>query len=148
MLPRVLRVTRAKALKKTALASQRARTAQRPQPGGSSNPNNAPIYNPKITSQVQSLQGRANKLLGRAGAAQLRKGEREEFRGNPPPAGMNGILKTPESIVFEGFRASSKAGRPKDLKFGKGQSKKNGKPKTRSSKRGADWKNGGGKKAK
>ncbi|KAI9746120.1 MAG: Nucleolar protein 12 [Claussenomyces sp. TS43310] len=147
MLPRVLRVTRAKAVKKTAVASQRSRAAKPPQFGRPDNPNNAPIYNPKLTSQQQSLQGRASKLLGRAAAAQLRHdGSKANSRQQKPA--LTGVAKSPESIVFEGYRASAKAGRPKDLKFGKGGVKRQGRPKTRSSKRGAEWKKGGGKKAK
>lgn len=149
MLPRVLRVTRAKAIKKTANAVQHARIVQRPQPGGASNPNNAPIYNPKMSAQQQSLQGRAGKLLGRAGAAQFRKREGPRIAGDRiTKSGIEGIGKSPEAIVFEGYRASAKAGRPKDLKLGgKGGGKKTGKPKNRSSKRGTDWKKSGGKKA-
>lgn len=145
MLPRVLRVVRAKAMAKTALASQRATPKpQRPQPGGSSNPNNQAIYNPKMSAQQQSLQGRASKLLGKAGAAQFNKRENE---GKPPRPGMEG-LKTPEHVVMEGYRASAKNGKPKDLKFGKGGKKAQGKPGGRSSKRGGDWKKSKGKKTK
>jgi nucleolar protein 12 len=155
MLPRVLRVTRAKAIKKTALASQSARP-------NSKNPktaNKSQIYNPKLSSEVSSLQGRAGKLLGRAGAAQLRKregsgangmamgkrgdGKKDESRGKP----IQGIARTPENIVFEGFRANSKS-KPIGLKLGgKGIGKKGkGKPKSKSSTRAAAWRQTGGKK--
>ena len=156
MLPRILRVTRAKAIKKTALASQSARSNTK----NSKNAHKSQIYNPKIASEVSSLHGRAGKLLGRAGAAQLKKkegsgansmvmgkrgdGKRGDFGGKA----IEGIAKTPENIVFEGFRANSKS-KPSGLKLGgKGSGKKGkGKPKTKSSTRAAAWRKAGGKKA-
>lgn len=69
-------------------------------------------------------------MLGRAGAAQL----------------VGGIAKTPEAIVFEGYRASAKQGKG-GLKIG-GSGKKHGKPRTRSSKRGAEFKAKSRRKAK
>ena len=59
-----------------------------------------------------------------------------------------GIGKTPEAIVFEGFRANSKS-KPSGLKLGgKGTGKKGkGKPKTKSNNRAAAWRKAGGKKA-
>jgi nucleolar protein 12 len=103
-----------------------------------------------MTSQQQSLQGRASKLLGRAGAAQFKKREGPRIAGDrSSKPGLAGIALSPEAIVFEGYRASSKAGRPKDLKLGgRGGGKKTGKPKNRSSKRGTEWKKSGGKKDK
>jgi nucleolar protein 12 len=152
MLPRVLRVVRAKAIKKTALALQ----AARPDSKGIKNANKTQIYNPKVSSQVSSLQGRAGKLLGRAGAARIKKSEGSganevaigaKYQGkNGSVVGLHGIAKTPESIVFEGYRASAKSGKPKDLKLGgKGSGKSKGKPRTRSSKRASEWKKGTGK---
>jgi nucleolar protein 12 len=149
MLPRVLRVTRAKAVQKTALASQRARPSSRPLRGASGNPNRERIYNPKISGQQQSLQGRAGKLLGRAGAARFKTGGATGDSEAQPNKRLEGIAKTPESIVFEGYRATAKSGKPKDLKLGgKGGGKKKGKPRTRSSNRASAWKKGGGKGAK
>ena len=52
----------------------------------------------------------------------------------------SGLINTPESFVFEGYRA--KGGQKPAL----GKGKKGGKPKTRSSKRGAAFKASGGKK--
>lgn len=154
MLPRVLRVTRAKAMKKTANAQARD-NAPRPSVKGSNNPNNQVIYNPKMTSQQQSLQGRAGKLLGKAGASQFKKRDeaankqpRQRVTGtNDTPLGVPGI-KGPEAFIFEGYRASSNSGKPKDLKLG-GKNVKNakgGKPKTKSANRAAAWKKNGGKK--
>jgi nucleolar protein 12 len=158
MLPRILRVVRAKAVRKTALASQASRADSK----NLKNPNKAQIYNPKMSSEISSLQGRAAKLLGRAGAAKFRKsggsggsganGTAMGMRGqrqNGVGSGIEGIKRTPESIVFEGHRATSKAGKPRDLKMGGGGGgRKKGKPRTRSSKRGTEWKKGGGKKGK
>lgn len=147
MLPRVLRVVRAKAVRKTALASA---SNHRPDPrNAKSNPNKPRIYNPKMTSEASSLAGRAGKLLGRAGAAQFK--QREAASGaNGTVMGrkgegkaIEGVAKTPEAIVFEGYRASAKNGKPKDMKPKKGK----GKPKGRSVNRASAWKKNGGKKA-
>lgn len=94
------------------------------------------MYRPKIPSKVQSMTGRAEKLLGRAGAAQVRG---HSGHGKGP----NGVSKTPEAVVFEGYRASSKQGKG-TLKMG-GSGKKQGKPRTHSSKRGAAFKASGRK---
>lgn len=154
MLPRVLRVTRAKAMKKTANAQKREQ-APRPFVKGSNNPNNQVIYNPKMTSHQQSLQGRAGKLLGKAGASQFRKRDEAANKGGPrqrvtgtndTPLGVPGI-KGPEAFIFEGYRASSNNGKPKDLKLGgKNAKNKGGKPKTKSANRASAWKKAGGKK--
>ncbi|CAG8954903.1 hypothetical protein HYFRA_00008591 [Hymenoscyphus fraxineus] len=146
MLPRVLRVVRAKAVRKTALAS-RAKIAA-PQ-------SKSQIYNPKMPTEESTLKGRAGKLLGRAGAAQFKKGKVTGAndivmgkRGDGVKS-IAGIAKTPESIVFEGYRASAKNGKPKDLKMGGKGAKggKKGKPTNRGAKRATAWKKGGGKKA-
>ncbi|KAF2099319.1 RNA-binding domain-containing protein, partial [Rhizodiscina lignyota] len=63
MLPRKLRVVRAKGMKRNQKNSSRQSNYSRaPQSG---------VYRPKITSEQQSLQGRAGRLLGKAGAAKL-----------------------------------------------------------------------------
>lgn len=105
-----------------------------------------------MTSQEASLQGRAGKLLGRAGAAQFRKRDsmesKQRDRASHPrteKVGMEG-MKTPEAIVFEGHRASANSGKPRDLKMGGAGGKKKGKPRTRSSNRASEWKKTGGKK--
>ena len=148
MLPRILRVTRAKAIKKTALASQHSRPSKRPFQKGSANPNNERIYNPKISGQHQSLQGRATKLLGRAGGARFKGPSSTGFVAQPPKR-SEVVIKTPEKIVFEGYRASRNSGKPRDLRLGgSGGGKKKGKPRTRSSKRASDWKKTGGKNGK
>ncbi|CAG8975541.1 hypothetical protein HYALB_00005609 [Hymenoscyphus albidus] len=146
MLPRVLRVVRAKAVRKTAMAS-RAKIAA-PQ-------SKSQIYNPKMPTEESTLKGRAGKLLGRAGAAQFKKGKVTGAndivmgkRGDGVKS-IAGIAKTPESIVFEGYRASAKNGKPKDLKVGGKGAKggKKGKPTNRGAKRATAWRKGGGKKA-
>ncbi|KAH8820324.1 hypothetical protein F5884DRAFT_43276 [Xylogone sp. PMI_703] len=146
MLPRILRVVRAKSIHKTALAQQSRRSskslANNTTRGISSN---GSVYKPKISSQQASLQGRASRLLGKAGAANFRKSEGGHSENIKKPPGLEGIAKTPETIVFEGFRASAKSGKPKDLKMG-GGGKKKGKPKTRSSRRAAEWKKSGSRK--
>ena len=99
--------------------------------------------------QDRSMQGRAGKLLGRAGATQLRKDsgmppkrqrveERREENG-----GEKSDIKPPESFVFEGHRAKSNQGHS-GMKLG-GSGKRKGKPRNRSAKRAAAWKAGGKK---
>lgn len=157
MLPRVLRVVRAKAVRKTALASasrtgpsEISKPGQKSQLGG---------YNPRVAPEVSSFKGRASKLLGKAAAAQFKsgsngiaigkRGDGEKERRTSGGGKGEGAMRTPESIVFEGYRASAKSGKPRDLKLGgSGGGKKKGKPRTRGAKRGSEWKKAGGKKAK
>jgi len=135
MLPRILRVTRAKNVKKAA-AQKENKTQFKPKRGSSAS------YNPKVPSNIQSLSGRAGKLLGRAGAARIKaSGDKGDH-----PSKVNGIAKSPESIVFEGYRASRQQGKGA-LKMG-GSGKAQGKPRTRSSRRGAEFKAKGKKKAR
>lgn len=156
MLPRILRVVRAKAVRKTVLASQASRSSLKINDPGSKDR----IYNPKVSSQISSLQGRAGKLLGRAGAAQFKKREGsgantitlgERGQGEKSRLGtrskIEGIANSPETFVFEGFRASAKAGKPRDLKMRRAVGSKKTKPKTRSSRRGSEWKKSGGRKS-
>ncbi|KAF3812221.1 Nucleolar protein 12 [Colletotrichum gloeosporioides] len=145
MLPRIMRVARAKAPHKTALAMERSSKARvqaaRGAPGSTS-------YKAKITPEQQSMAGRASRLLGRAGAM------REQRKGSdrkPPRASGSGAvpkddIKAPEAFIFEGRRASAKDGRPKDLKFGNKRAKVKGrvqksKPTGRGAKRAEAWKN-------
>ena len=154
MLPRVLRVVRAKAVRKTERAFAASRPTKNTKPGQKS----LGGYNPKITSEVSSFQGRAGKLLGKAGAAQFKSGSNDIAVGrrgdgkklNPKSDGekaIPGVMKTPESIVFEGYRASAKSGKPRELKMGGGGGgKKKGKPRSRGATRASEWKKSGGKK--
>lgn len=133
MLPRVLRVARAKDPRKTTQAMEKvkakAEAAGGPVRGGSNK------YQPKLTPEDRAAAGRANKLLGRAGAAQLRRQVKNPHMSSALPAGF----KSPENIVFEGRRASSKDGIPRELK-GKKAKKKSGRPQNRGSQRAASWK--------
>jgi len=134
-LPRILRVTRAKNLKKVGGPRERKTPFKRKGVSKSS-------YNQKVPPQVQSLSGRAGKLLGRAGAAHIRAARAR----CDPSSKATGVPKSPESIVFEGYRASRLQGKGV-LKIG-GAGKSQGKPRTRSSNRGAEFKAQGGKKAR
>ncbi|OCL11933.1 hypothetical protein AOQ84DRAFT_335121 [Glonium stellatum] len=129
LLPRKLRVVRAKGIKCNTKQS----------PSSSARPNSKSVYNPKVSPQERSMRGRASKLLGRAGAAQVRHGQRSFSKPGYPGSTS---LKAPEAFVFEGHRASSKQG-TSGLKLGGSGRKKGTKPKTRSSKRGAAWKTSG-----
>ena len=97
MLPRILRVTRAKNTKNAANHKE-----------GYSSRNAESLKHPSnIPPEVHSLRGRAHKLLGRAGAAKSKaigvqhesSIQRGEDDANPP-----------ELFAFEGFRASSRQG--------------------------------------
>ncbi|KAL8992307.1 MAG: hypothetical protein Q9169_007199 [Polycauliona sp. 2 TL-2023] len=136
LLPRILRVTRAKKMTKN--------TMTKPQPGKRMNgtKTSQANYVPKLDPAKQSLSGRAGKLFGRAGAAHLK--DRRNLDGKAPVNGAGKIVRTPEQIVFEGYRASSKQGQ--GAKIGGPKKKQQGKPGTRSSRRGAAFKAKGGRK--
>lgn len=161
MLPRPLRVSRCKAPHKTKRAMEAKQKAEGGRPGKGDKKNTK--YVPKPTSESQTLAGRASKLLGRSGAAQLRskaggtrfgdkkKGDRSERRrsgtgadDNNNNGGEKPTLKSPEEIIFEGRRASAKDGKPKDLKFKGSKSKSvkkvsKRKPTGRGAVRAAKW---------
>ncbi|RBR23646.1 uncharacterized protein FIESC28_03575 [Fusarium coffeatum] len=139
MLPRKLRVTRAKDPRKTALAQERAKGKHMAQNGATKSTK----YKHKATPEEQSMAGRTGKLLGRSAAVQQRHKKRPSTHGGaqeaePPATGIKG----PEHFVFEGRRASAKDGTPKDLKLGKkGKGKgRSGRPQNHGSKRAAEWK--------
>ncbi|WYZ42795.1 hypothetical protein EsH8_VI_000494 [Colletotrichum jinshuiense] len=143
MLPRIMRVTRAKAPHKTALAMERTNKA-RAQAGAAGAPGSTK-YRAKITPEQQSLAGRAGRLLGRSGAYRERKGgDKRPPRANGSGAVPKDEIKAPEDFIFEGRRASAKDGRPKDLKFGRRNKAKGGvqksKPTGRGAKRASEWK--------
>jgi nucleolar protein 12 len=106
---RKLRVTRAKAIKRKEAAQKIAARNPAPRSGK--------VYVPKADPKEQANLGRATKLLGRAGAAQLKS----------------------QSAVFEGFRAS--ANDDAGIKKG-GTGKKKGKPRARAQARSGAWKKG------
>ena len=157
MLPRELRVSRCKAPYKTARAQEKSKrdkviagaAAGKTKKGGKPAAQNG--YVRKYKAEEQTLAGRANKLLGRSAAGPLREMERpgasEAARARIAKSGKNpgkssshvsgkgygrtstggSEMKTPEAIVFEGRRASSRDGKPRDLKMGrKGSHKKGG----------------------
>lgn len=148
MLPRKLRVSRAKAQKRNAKPG-----SGRP---GANTKASASGYKRKLTEEELAQMGRQGKLLGKAGAAHMVKNQskpagtgKKEFK----PNGLEGF-KRPEAFVFEGHRASSKQGN-QGLKLGgknsgkkKQQPQRQGKPTDRSAKRGAAFKAGGSKKGK
>lgn len=123
MLPRNLRVTRAKDPRKTTQAIERARAK-----ANSSNETNAGgVYNPRKDPNQQAAAGRAGKLYGRSGAANSKNGLPNGF-------------KSPSHIIFEGRRASAKDTLPKDLKPRKKGKGKKVKPNNRGARRAAEWK--------
>ncbi|KAI1416968.1 hypothetical protein F5Y13DRAFT_153474 [Hypoxylon sp. FL1857] len=150
MLPRALRVSRAKDPRKTALAMERTVKSKLEGLNGRDKKAHSTKHKPKVTPEQQSQVGRAGKLLGRAAAARQRHGLKGEGRRprERKETDITSTFKTPEQIVFEGRRASEKDGRPKDLKFGKTKGKKGvikAKTKSRGAKRAAEWRKKGAK---
>ena len=133
MLPRILRVTRAKNPRK-AVGPKENRTSFRPTYKSTER------HSSPIPGHIRSLHGRASKLLGYAGAAQMKAAGENSRRLSSKPT----ITKHAESIVFEGHRASKPQGKG-TLRVG-GPGRIHGKPRTRSSRRGAEFKAKGGKK--
>lgn len=132
LLPRNLRVTRAKDPRKTALAQERSRAKVQ----AADRQSRSTKYSPKMTPEQQAAAGRANRLLGRAGGFMRRKNVNDD--GGDRATTARGPS---QKMVFEGNRASANDGRPRDLKFGKGKKNKGRpKPKNRSARRAADWK--------
>lgn len=113
MLPRKLRVTRAKAVKRNVKPNSGRPTTRQSGVG----------YQRKITGEEASKIGRTGKLFGRAAAAKVKRDSRSAgSSGDGRPQLSNGIQK-PESFVFEGHRATSKSGKS-GLKLGGGGRKK------------------------
>lgn len=141
MLPRALRVTRAKDPRKTAQAQEREKEKLSKAMASVKNTK----YKHKATPEEKSLAGRTGKLLGRsAAAAGRRKGAgKDSFRGRSAVHADNDgdvAMKTPEQVVFEGTRARSTNGPPKGFKGGKKGKPKAGKPTNRGARRAAEWK--------
>lgn len=137
MLPRILRVTRAKNIRKT---NSYAESIKGNRSTGPSKLNGN--YVPKPSSEMQSMSGRANKLLGRAGAAQLRsinKGKKDGTQAGEKETKVK--IKSPEQIIFEGHRASSVQSTRKFQ-----PSKQRGKPQNHGSKRAAAFRATGSQK--
>ncbi|RKF77251.1 Nucleolar protein 12 [Golovinomyces cichoracearum] len=146
MLPRILRVVRAKAISKTAGALSASHSKLK-----SSKPiSKLGKFSPKLTSEQLSLRGRAAKLLGVAGAAKLKRSDSVFLNGrerdqkkttpNPVPLSEDKILRPAESFVFEGYRASAKSSSNRSSKPSGKARTRSGKPKTRSSRRASEWK--------
>jgi len=162
MLPRALRVSRAKDPRKTSLALERKAKeradALKGTEGGAKRKNSTK-YAPKITPEQLSQAGRAARLLGRSAAGKQRhelikggdstrrprvsreKGDKPQQETSETSDG----IKPPEQFIFEGRRASAKDGKPRDLKFGKKKGGKKGvvkakaKAKGRGARRAAEW---------
>ncbi|KAK4635743.1 Nucleolar protein 12 [Fulvia fulva] len=133
MLPRKLRVSRAKAQKRNPKPGSDRPAARKANTGG---------YQRKITGEEASTMGRASKLLGRAGAAQMRStdaprpGPKEQKTGAPAAADA---IKKPEAFIFEGHRATSKQGKS-GLKLGGKHNKASGGKKTKVTSRSSAFK--------
>ena len=106
---RKLRVTRAKNLKRNQLKKPERRPDHRTRPGQKN------VYVPKVDPKTRDTLSRAHKLLGRAGAAQLKS----------------------QGQVFEGLRATAQT--DPGIKKG-GSGKKTGRARARAAARTAAWK--------
>lgn len=135
MLPRILRVVRAKPVKNTALAQAAVKQNRKE---NARVVNRDSVYNPKVSSEAASLKGRAGRLLGKAGASKMKRTGANDVPVGAKANGIEGITKTPERIIFEGHRATIKSGKP-----GMGKKKSGGKPKTKGARRASAWKKGG-----
>ena len=93
-------------------------------------PNRREADQGKPSSKFASLAGRAERLLGRAGAFQVRKRARADEKTKNSK--LKSILQSPEQVVFEGHRATQRDGKG-SLKLGK--SGKHEKKKDRRTKR-------------
>lgn len=96
MLPRILRVARAKNVKKTKSATRKE--------GPSLQNTESVKRRPRVPSQVQPLTGGADGLLGRAGADKLRAPRGQQ---RLPSRSGNGGAGSSRSISFQDFQASS-----------------------------------------
>lgn len=136
MLPRKLRVSRAKAPKKNAKAGSGRPVLRRGTGTG---------YQRKVTGEEASRMGRSAKLLGRAAAAKMRKNETgpssRPARETGSASALGEGIKKPESFIFEGHRASSKGGKS-GLKLG---GKKSASRSNKITKRSSSFKKGGKK---
>lgn len=128
MLPRKLRVSRAKGMKRNVTKQN---TWSRPGTNG--------VYNPKVSEEQKSALGRASKLLGRAGAARTAKPD--TFQAKLDVKSKATEVKAPESFVFEGHRATKATG-PVGKKR---SSKKMRRPDNHGARRAKAWKFGGDK---
>ena len=130
MLPRKLRVARAKAPKRNARPGSGRPSAPQAGPNG---------YRRKITGEESSQMGRAGKLFGRAAAVRVRKEAQGDSRNNVNKTPLG--VRRPEDFIFEGHRATFGSGKA-GLKLG-GRRNKGTKPTGRSAKRAAAFKQGG-----
>lgn len=129
LLPRILRITRAK------------RVTSKPT-NASSGPKNT-----RMDERQSSMAGRAGKLFGRAGAAGAARFQKDASgRFNKSATGSNASAlgaagaAGAEKMVFEGFRASEKSGKFNVKTKSRGAKTGGGKPKTKSAKRAKAWK--------
>ncbi|KAI9882757.1 MAG: hypothetical protein M1823_005497 [Watsoniomyces obsoletus] len=112
MLPRKLRVARAKKMRKATSSAQPARNkASR----DATKPNQSQVYVAKTSPHLQSLQGRAGKMLGRAGAAKVRR------QGKTNSDARRSVPVPTDGVALEGHRARRDEGRAQ-LKSRKGGS--------------------------
>ena len=119
MLPRRLRVVKAKVFKKRPASGEKRGQYLRYQK------RNSATSKPKASLAVRTISGRAPKLLGRAGSAQLKEKHNSD---------RIDVAKTPDLFVLEGYRASRNMSKPMSM------AKKRAKPQSRSSRRGTEFK--------
>ena len=118
MLPRRIRVVRAKSFQRSIAGDKKNRPVK-------SQGSDAGTHKSKVPTTIQTSSGRATRLFGRAGAAQLKDRHGGVEDSNP---------QTHSSFVFEGHRASQANAKKDRL------AKTPRKPRSRSSRRAAEFK--------
>ncbi|CAK4031658.1 Nucleolar 12 [Lecanosticta acicola] len=118
MLPRKLRVSRAKAQKRNAKPGSGRPSTSKPAATG---------YQRKLTGEEASKLGRASKLFGRAAAANGRRTDKtpRPDRAQRPSTALGEGIKKPENFIFEGHRATARQGKSGLKLAGKHAGKKN-----------------------
>ncbi|KAK2793777.1 Nucleolar protein 12 [Onygenales sp. PD_12] len=145
MLPRKLRVTRAKRVMKKPTTSASSgnpnKSALGARRGGAPGPR---------SEKMASFHGRAAGLLGKAGASKLRdSSSRRPARAEKGRKSDGGAGGGDGPLVFEGHRATAENGPGFNLRTkSRGAKGRVGKPKTRSTRRAAAFRAGGRKKGK
>jgi nucleolar protein 12 len=164
MLPRVLRVTRAKAPHKTALAVERTKFRKAAAAGregaDAPKPGDVALYAPKLSHEQKSAAGRTMRLFGQAAAvkqvfngaarrgktaaaADAKSGAGKRTTGGGG-GGADGAIRPPEDFIAEGRRASAKDGIPTGLAGKKQRAKGAGRKaanQSRGQKRASEWRN-------
>jgi nucleolar protein 12 len=144
LLPRKLRVSRAKKMRKAAAAAAPAAKSAAVPPAsrklGDNGAELGPVYVSKASASMKTLHGRADKLLGRGAAARLKansNGAKAATRTRRDGGGSHGAPMA--DVAPEGHRATKQDGQTKHKRRASG-----GKKTRHGRQRSAAWKAAGG----